>query len=82
MPFVPDQGWGGAARQVLLMLGINFIYWMRARTEERHLSRDPVYVAYALWMEEHGIFRWVGKIIPAMRYRAPRGYTPLQELAA
>jgi hypothetical protein len=71
MPFLPDQGWDGAARQVLMMLGINFIYWMRARTEERHLSRDPDYVAYALWMEEHGIFRWIGRIVPAMRYRPP-----------
>lgn len=82
VPFVPDQGWNGAARQVLMMLGINFVYWMRARTEERHLSRDPVYVAYALWIEKHGIFRWVGKIIPAMRYRPPSSHVSLQELAA
>jgi hypothetical protein len=73
VPFLPDQGWDGAARQVLMMLGINVIYWMRARTEERHLSRDPDYVAYALWMEEHGIFRWTGRIIPALRYRPPLG---------
>jgi hypothetical protein len=71
VPFISNQGWDGAARQVLMMLGINFIYWMRARTEERHLSRDPDYVAYALWMEEHGMFRWLGRIVPAMRYRAP-----------
>ena len=73
VPFLPDQGWDGAARQVLMMLGIAFIYWMRARTEERHLSRDPTYVAYALWMEEHGIFRWLGRIVPGLRYRAPSG---------
>ena len=71
MPFLPDQGWDGAARQVLMMLGINWIYWMRARTEERHLSRDPDYVAYALWIEQHGLFRWTGRLIPAMRYRPP-----------
>jgi hypothetical protein len=73
VPFLPDQGWDGAARQVLMMLGINFIYWMRARTEERHLSRDPTYVAYALWMEEHGIFRWLGRLAPILRYRPPSG---------
>ena len=71
VPFLPEQGWDGAARQVLMMLGINFIYWMRARTEERHLSRDPTYVAYALWMEEHGIFRWLGRLAPILRYRPP-----------
>lgn len=73
VPFLPDQGWDGAARQVLMMLGINYIYWMRARTEERHLSRDPVYVQYALWMEEHSIFRWVGRIVPPLRYKPPAG---------
>jgi protein-S-isoprenylcysteine O-methyltransferase Ste14 len=73
VPFLPDQGWEGAARQVLMMLGINVIYWMRARTEERHLSRDPDYVAYALWMERHGIFRWTGRLVPGMRYRPPIG---------
>jgi protein-S-isoprenylcysteine O-methyltransferase Ste14 len=26
---------------------INFMYFMRAKTEERHLSRDPIYVEYA-----------------------------------
>jgi protein-S-isoprenylcysteine O-methyltransferase Ste14 len=76
VPFLPDQGWDGAARQALMMLGINWIYWMRARTEERHLSRDPDYVAYALWMEQHGIFRWIGRIIPALRYRPPLGSLP------
>lgn len=82
VPFLPDQGWDGAARQVLMMVGINFVYWMRARTEERHLSRDPVYVAYALWMEEHGIFRLVGRLIPAIRYRPPAGSAAMQGLAA
>ncbi len=81
MPFLPDQGWDGAARQMLMMLGINFIYWMRARTEERHLSRDADYVAYALWMEQHGIFRWAGRIVPAMRYRPPQDMPAARAMA-
>jgi hypothetical protein len=81
VPFIGDQGLEGAARQVLMMVGINFIYWMRARTEERHLSRDPDYVAYALWMEEHGMFRWIGRIVPALRYRAPFEGQPAQAAA-
>ncbi|MGH6933576.1 MAG: hypothetical protein ACREEE_14210 [Dongiaceae bacterium] len=82
VPFLPDQGWDGAARQVLMMIGINCIYWMRARTEERHLSRDPVYVQYALWMEEHGIFRWVGRLVPMLRYRPPAGFAAMEGLPA
>ena len=50
---------------------------MRARTEERHLSHDPNYVAYALWMNDHGIFRALGRKIPFFRYRAPAGWEAL-----
>ena len=38
---------------------------------ERHLSRDPTYVAYAEWMNKHGMIAWLGRLIPALRYRAP-----------
>ena len=69
IPFIPAQGWDEAARQSLALAGISLIYWLRARTEERHLSRDPVYVEYALWIEKNGIFRLVGRAIPLLRYR-------------
>jgi len=49
---------------------MNFIYFMRARTEERHLSHDPTYVQYALWMNEHGVLRVLNRV-PVLRYRAP-----------
>jgi hypothetical protein len=71
IPFIPAQGWDEAARQSLALTGISLIYWLRARTEERHLSRDPVYVEYALWIERNGIFRWLGQAIPFLRYRPP-----------
>jgi len=44
------------------LLIINYMYFMRAKTEERHLSRDPTYVAYALWMNEHGWLRFLNRI--------------------
>jgi len=69
IPFIPAQGWNEAARQSLALVGVSLIYWLRARTEERHLSHDPVYVQYALWMEENGIFRWLGRVAPVLRYR-------------
>ena len=53
------------------MVGTNLVYFLRARTEERHLSHDPVYVAYALWINEHGIFHRLGKLLPWLRYQAP-----------
>ena len=54
------------------LLGINMLYAIRARSEELHLSEEPTYVAYALWIERHGIFRWIGWIAPWMRYAPPK----------
>jgi hypothetical protein len=28
-------------------------------------------VAYALWMNDHGALRFLGRLIPALRYKAP-----------
>jgi len=58
-------------RHCIMLFGVNCIYFMRARTEERHLSWDPDYVAYALWMNDHGAFAWLGRIFPLLRYRPP-----------
>jgi protein-S-isoprenylcysteine O-methyltransferase Ste14 len=73
VPFVAQGTVAEALRHSLLLLGLNLVYLLRARTEERHLSRDPDYVAYALWMEEHSLFRFV-RHLPILRrlaYRAP-----------
>jgi hypothetical protein len=44
---------------------------MRAKTEEWHLSRDPEYVAYALWVQANGMFRFV-RYLPLMKHLAYR----------
>ncbi len=61
MPFMPSEGVLEAVRHSLLLLGLNIIYYLRARTEEKHLSQDGVYVAYAEYVDKHGIFRWLPK---------------------
>lgn len=61
MPFMPSWGVLEAVRHSLLLLGLNIIYYLRARTEEKHLSQDEVYVAYAAYIDTHGIFRWLPK---------------------
>ncbi len=73
IPFMADGGPGEALRHCLLLLGLNLIYVMRAKTEERHLARDPDYVAYALWMESHGLFRFVRRwpVLRHLRFRQP-----------
>lgn len=65
------------SRFMLMILGVNLVYFLRARTEEKHMSRDPVYVQYALWMNEHGVFAVLGRMIPFFQYKAPHDWESL-----
>lgn len=73
IPFMANGGPDIALRHCLLLLGMNLIYVMRAKTEEWHLSRDPDYVSYALWMESRSMFRFVHylPLLRYLRYKAP-----------
>jgi protein-S-isoprenylcysteine O-methyltransferase Ste14 len=75
VPFVVRGTVDEVLRHCLLLVALNLIYLMRAKTEERHLSRDPDYVAYALWMDEHSLFRFVQRV-PVLRHLAYR--TPVK----
>jgi len=56
IPFVSASGGVlDGLKMSLLLLLVNGIYWMRAYTEERHLSADPVYRDYARWIAEYGV---------------------------
>ena len=80
VPFISDQGFAHGVRDCCLLGLVNLIYFLRARTEERHLSRDPVYVAYALWMEEHGLLRPLARRLPFLRYRGPAPFAYSQSV--
>jgi protein-S-isoprenylcysteine O-methyltransferase Ste14 len=71
VPFISDQNWGMALRNCAVLGLLNLVYFARARTEERHLSADSRYVAYALWINEHGLLRRFAHALPWLRYRAP-----------
>lgn len=58
VPFLSQGAPDETLRHCLLLLGLNGIYLLRAKTEEWHLSRDPDYVQYARWIDQHGLFRW------------------------
>lgn len=58
MPFLAVAGLSTALQNCALLLVINMIYFMRAMTEEKHLSSDPAYQEYAAWMDRNGPFRW------------------------
>jgi protein-S-isoprenylcysteine O-methyltransferase Ste14 len=56
VPFVVDTTPGDAFRKCAALLGINLIYFLRAKTEERHLLADPDYVAYSNWMKTNSLY--------------------------
>jgi hypothetical protein len=80
MPFMFNGSWSDTLRHSLLLAGLNFVYYLRAKTEERHLSLDPVYVQYAQWIDEHGVLRKLNRIpiLGALARWRPvfRTYTP------
>ena len=63
MPFLTAASPGEALRHCLILLGFNGIYVLRAITEERHLSRDPVYVAYQNYIAECGAWARFKRLI-------------------
>jgi protein-S-isoprenylcysteine O-methyltransferase Ste14 len=62
MPFVVNGSIGETVRRCVLLASLNLIYYLRAKTEERHLSLDPVYVRYADWIDAHGALRAFDRI--------------------
>jgi len=56
VPFIAGAGWMQAVQSCLLLAGVNLIYFLRAKTEERHLGSDPVYRDYARFIDRHGLF--------------------------
>jgi hypothetical protein len=69
IPFVPHLGPWEAIRHCVALFGQNFVYFLRAKTEEWHLSRDPAYVEYGLWMNEHGVLAFIGRWFPILKYK-------------
>jgi protein-S-isoprenylcysteine O-methyltransferase Ste14 len=52
-----------AIRNTAVLATVSGVYYWRARTEERHLSADPVYRDYAAWMARNGpITRLINRI--------------------
>jgi protein-S-isoprenylcysteine O-methyltransferase Ste14 len=62
LPFAVDPDFTQTVRRCSLLLLLNGIYYLRAKTEERHLALDPVYVQYACWIEQHGALRFLDRL--------------------
>lgn len=69
LPFLSLGGIRTAIASSLALLTLNLVYFLRSKAEERHLSEDPAYVEYALWINEHGVLAPLGRLVPWLRYR-------------
>ena len=64
LPFLSAEGSWVAARNTLYLMLISGIYYLRAKTEERHLLQFPEYAAYSNWVKNQGLFSWARKKAP------------------
>jgi len=81
LPFIPNHDVVSAVKSTLGLAGVSTIYFLRAKTEERHLSRDPVYVEYAKWIGEHGLLRFLDRV-PFVKYVPPPDPDPRATMPA
>ena len=56
VPFVGVVGFGDLARNLLGLGFVSLIYYLRAKTEERHLSKFPEYRTYSEWIDKYGLW--------------------------
>jgi protein-S-isoprenylcysteine O-methyltransferase Ste14 len=64
VPFIEPLGWQVALMHCAALVAVNLLYFVRAKTEEKHLMNDPDYRAYAEWIAKNGLF---AKITRAFR---------------
>lgn len=72
MPFIGYISWLDWVSGMFGFAIICLLYFLRARTEENHLTVFPEYVAYANAMNDRGILRWFGKTFPTFAYDEER----------
>jgi isoprenylcysteine carboxyl methyltransferase (ICMT) family protein YpbQ len=72
VPFLSTAGSDQALRNCALLLAVNAIYFLRAKTEERHLMPDPAYQRYSDWIAANGL---IGILLRKLK-SAPRSVRP------
>ena len=71
LPFLATSGSAvDAIRNSAILAVVSGVYYWRALTEEKHLSTDPAYVAYADWIAREGVWS-------RLRRRTGRSSAPL-----
>ncbi|MCC8392771.1 DUF1295 domain-containing protein [Paraburkholderia sp. MMS20-SJTR3] len=63
VPFIEPLGWKIAVMHCAGLVFVNLLYFVRARTEERHLMNDPEYRAYAEWISRNGVMAKLARVL-------------------
>lgn len=74
MPFLSGTNIFDDIRLTILWMGVCAIYMSRALAEEQLLASDPNYAAYALRVDECGLFRKLGEYVPPLRFSWRQAY--------
>lgn len=68
VPFMAGGDLVTNLRYTILWGFVCVIYILRAVAEERVMANDKDYVTYGLYMDKHGMFAWVGRLLPFMSF--------------
>ncbi|QQC66381.1 isoprenylcysteine carboxylmethyltransferase family protein [Paraburkholderia ginsengisoli] len=63
VPFIEPLGFHVATMHCASLVVVNLLYFIRAKTEERHLMNDPEYRAYAEWIARNGMFAKISRVV-------------------
>lgn len=69
LPMLSKTGRNEALRNIIRLALVNLLYFIRAKTEERHLAWDPVYRQYARWIDSYGWLRWLNRHLPWVKFQ-------------
>jgi len=61
VPFIGVDNNIDLIRNLLALSFVSLVYYLRAKTEERHLMHFPEYVAYSEWIAQHGLIAQLSK---------------------
>jgi protein-S-isoprenylcysteine O-methyltransferase Ste14 len=66
LPFLAAGEFAEGLRLSLLLVGVNLVYYLRARTEEAHLMVDPIYRQYMRFMRNNDVFAFLRSFMRRM----------------
>lgn len=61
VPFLVTDNLQTTITHCIMLLAVNGIYYMRAKSEEKMLMEDPIYRQYAAWIAKNGLFAQLNK---------------------